>query len=151
MDTQVILFRDAMPRMLDHAGTWIGTYTHLDAEARIIDRHASRVVCEFPETGPHPYIQHNTFTWDDGREVTATLPGTFRDGRLWWDTETFSGSAWESHDGFILLNLDRKDEPGTRFHEIILMGEGGRHRTRTWHWLKDGRLIRRTLCEEARV
>ena len=137
--------------MLDHEGIWEGTYTHLDASAQIMDRHKSRVECVFPTSGPHVYIQNNLFTWEDGREFGATLPGIFRDGRLWWNTPTFSGSAWETHDGYILLNLDRKDEPGVKFHEIILTGETGQHRTRTWHWLRNGKLFKRTVCEESRV
>lgn len=151
MDTHAKLFRQAMPTMLDHEGTWEGTYTHMDEQALITDRHHSRVTCEFPEHGEHVYVQHNRFTWDDGRTVTATLPGIFKEGRLWWDTPTFCGSAWETHDGYILLNLDRKDEPGVKFHEIILLGETGKFRTRTWHWFRDGQLFRRTLCEERRV
>ena len=79
------------------------------------------------------------------------LPGVYREGRLWWDTETFHGSAWETHDGMILLNLERKDDPGARFFEIIVMGETGKHRARTWHWFKDGKLFKRTLCDEWRV
>jgi hypothetical protein len=35
--------------------------------------------------------------------------------------------------------------------EVIVMGEGGQHRARTWHWFRDGRLVRRTLCDEQRV
>ena len=70
---------------------------------------------------------------------------------MWWDTETFHGSAWETHDGLVLLNLDRKDDPGARFFEIIMMGDTGEHRARTWHWFKDGQLYKRTLCNESRV
>ena len=144
-----------MPAMLDHAGVWTGRYTHISPTLEVIDSHSSRVECLFPDNGPHAYIQHNHFTWDDGREHRATLPGTFRDGRLWWDVEAFHGSAWQSRDGEILLHLHRRDEPGASFREIILLGgtdaDGVTYRTRTWHWFKDGRLIRRTLCEERRL
>jgi len=137
--------------MLDHAGTWEGTYTHLDAAAQIVDEHRSSVICEFPQSGPYVYIQHNIFTWKSGYESRSTLPGTYRDGRLWWDTETFHGSAWQTLDGLILLNLIRKDEPGASFIEVIAMGDTGEHRARTWHWFKDGKLYKRTLCDERRV
>lgn len=119
------------------------------ADGALVDQHDSRVVCEFPAEGPFAYIQHNHFLWPDGREVRATLPGVFRDGRLWWDLPTFAGCAWES-DGLILLDLQRRDEPGAAFKEIIVMGETGTHRARTWHWFKDGALYRRTLCDETR-
>jgi hypothetical protein len=140
-----------MPSLARHAGTWEGRYRHLDAEGTLIDSHNARVICEFPAHGPHVYIQHNHFLWDDGREVRATLPGLLRGDRLFWDTPTFSGFSWESHDGIILLNLDRKDEPGANFFEMITIGATGQYRARTWHWFRDGRLFKRTLCDERRV
>lgn len=139
-----------MPSMRAHEGVWEGRYIHLDAEAREIERHHSRVVCDFPVDGPFAYLQHNRFTHANGRVETATLEGIFRDGRLWWDEPTFAGSAWETKDGVILLHLDRKDMPGVVFWEVILPPAGGQ-RSRTWHFVKDGALIRRTLCEEHRV
>jgi hypothetical protein len=148
---QAAAFHAAMPTLLAHEGLWEGTYTHIDVNRNVLDTHKTRVRCEFPQYGPIVYRQHNHFIWEDGREAKAELPGEFRDGRLWWDLPTFSGSAWETHDGLILLSLNRKDEPGARFFEIIMMGEGGKSRSRTWHWFKDGALYKRTLCEETRV
>lgn len=140
-----------MPAMLAHAGTWAGRYTHLGADASVVDEHHSRVVCDFPDGGPYPYIQHNTFTWPDGQEQRATLRGTFRDGRLWWDEPTFHGSAWQTLDGLVMLHLDRRDMPGVTFWEVILPPVNGL-RSRTWHYVNaQGALIRRTLCEERRV
>jgi hypothetical protein len=141
----------AMPSLAAHAGAWVGTYVHLDAAGAPIDRHEARVRCEFPASGPFDYVQHNHFLWADGRETRAVLPGVLRDGRLWWDVETFHGSSWEAGDGIILLNLQRKDEPGAHFFEMITMGATGAHRARTWHWFKDGMLHRRTLCDERRI
>ena len=144
-------FRKAMPGMLRHEGIWEGLYTHIDDETKIIDKHRARVVCEFPTDGPYVYIQHNHFVWDDGREYKVQLPGVFRDGRLWWDTETFHGSAWETSDGLVLLNLESNDDPGANFFEMIALGDTGKHRSRTWHWFKDGKLFKRTLCDEKLV
>lgn len=149
--TQFDKFHAAMPGMRLHEGTWEGVYTHIDSDAAIIDKHKVRIRCEFPTSGEFVYIQHNHFMWEDGREFKATLPGTFKDDRLWWDLDTFNGSAWETKDGLILLNLDRKDDPGANFFELIAMGSTGRHRSRTWHWFKDGKLFKRTLCDEWKV
>lgn len=141
----------AMPTLARHRGLWRGTYRHLDAAGALIDRHDAEVRCEFPADGPYAYIQSNRFTWADGREHRATLPGVLRDGRLWWDVETFAGSSWETHDGILLLNLIRKDEPGANFFEMITLGAAGTHRARTWQWFRDGQLYRRTLCDEVLV
>ena len=145
------LLTGIMPAMLKHEGIWEGTYRHIDAENEMIDIHHARVVCEFPSEGPYGYIQRNLFTWGDGREYRSVLNGVLRDGKLCWDTETFDGSAWETDHDLILLNLNRKDEPGANFFEIICMGESGVDRARTWHWFRDGRLYKRTLCDETRI
>lgn len=146
-------FRRNMPAMLDHEGLWEGTYTHINRDAEVIDTHKVNIRCEFPTSGEYVYIQHNHFMWEDGREFKMTLPGVYRDGRLWWDLETFSGSAWQTDDNLILLNLTRKDDPGASFFEIIVMvmGDNGQHRSRTWHWFKNGQLFKRTLCDEWKV
>lgn len=146
-----VLLDEAMPTMRRHEGVWEGIYRHLDAEGVPIDTHRVRIACEFPDDGDFAYIQHNHFMWDDGRDFRATLPGVLRDGRLWWDLPTFAGYAWETLDGILLLNLTRKDEPGANFFEMITMGATGEHRSRTWQWFKDGRLYKRTLCDEWRV
>ncbi|MCC5611693.1 DUF3598 domain-containing protein [Nostoc sp. CHAB 5834] len=140
-----------MPSILLHEGVWEGTYRHVDADGRLIDRHQTRVVCTFPDEGPYAYVQSNTFTWEDGRIYQVDLPGILSGDRLHWDTETFHGTAWEAGDGVVLLNLARYDEPGARFFEKIVMGQSGDHRSRTWQWFRDGRLYKRTLCDEQRV
>lgn len=136
--------------MRAHEGVWEGTYTHLDADGGEIDRHAARVVCEFPGSGDPFYVQHITFTWPDGRVRNDRFDGHIRGDIISFDTPSFTGKAWES-DGVVLLHLDRKDEPGAHFVEAFILAPDGKTRARTWHWFKDGRLIRRTLCDERRV
>lgn len=142
---------DVMSVMRRHEGIWAGDYIHVTPDGTVIDRHTAKVRCEFPQDGPYAYIQHNHFVWPDGRELKVDLPGVLKDDRLWWNTETFSGFAWATYDDIILLNLQRKDEPGPNFFEMITLGDTGRHRARTWQWFKDGRLFKRTLCNESRV
>lgn len=140
-----------MPAMLAHEGVWNGTYRHIDLAGETVDLHQARVECIFPNNGPWAYIQKNLFTWDDGRERRVTLHGELRDAKLWFDHETFSGTSWETDKGLVLLDLDRKDDPGANFYEIICMGASGMDRARTWHWFKDGKLFKRTLCDERRT
>jgi hypothetical protein len=116
----------------------------------MIDQHNARVACVFPDAGPFAYVQKN-FTWADVRELRAELPGILRDSRLWWDVATFHGYSWKAGDGIMLLNLQRKDEPGTNFFEMITMGSTGTYRARTSRWFRDRRLYKRTLYDEQRV
>lgn len=140
------------PATRAHEGVWEGVYTHLNAAAEIEDRHKALVVCDFP-TEPEAafYRQHITFTWQDGRQRQDIFEGRATGPFLYYDTPTFHGRSWETEDGLVLLNLQRKDEPGANFFEIIVMGASGEHRARTWHWFREGRLYRRTLCAESRI
>ncbi|MEP2987861.1 MAG: hypothetical protein ABJL11_09720 [Parasphingorhabdus sp.] len=145
------ILSDVMPQMIRHEGIWKGIYRHVDANSVEVDVHNARVECIFPAEGPYAYIQKNLFTWADGREYHSTLNGVLRDGKLWWNNEIFEGCGWETDFGLILLNLERKDDPGANFYEIICLGDDDKHRARTWHWFKDGQLFKRTLCDEYRA
>lgn len=138
------------PMMLKHEGIWEGTYTHLDADGNILDQHKSSVECVFPKEGEVVYIQKNKFSWDNGTSYVSEFSGIIKDEKLFWDTDTFVGYGWES-EGCVLLKLDRKDDPGAHFIEIIILGENANHRVRTWHWFKNGICFKRTLCKESRV
>lgn len=140
--------KELMPNLFLHEGVWEGTYRHIDMDGNTIDIHKSRVECIFPEEGEVVYIQKNHFTWDDGREYKVEFPGILVDGKIFWDTETFSGYGWMSGENMFCLELDRKDDIGARFHEVIVMGENNDQRVRTWHWFKNGACFKRTLCNE---
>jgi hypothetical protein len=137
--------------MLRHEGIWEGHYTHLAIDRTLVDRHATRIICEFPDSGPHAYVQHSRYIWADGRTWEGTLPAVLRDGRLWWDSERFHGSGWEAGDGLICLNLVRRDAPDSFYHELISLSPDGLSRQRTWQWFQYGRPWKRTLCDEVRV
>lgn len=144
-------FAEAMPNMLRHAGNWEGIYRHVERDGTLIDTHRMRTFCEFPDDGEFAYIQHNVISWDDGRTVERSFGGAFRDGRLWWDTDRFVGHGWETDEGVVMLRLDRKDEPGVHFVEMISLSADGNTRARTWQWFENGNPTRRTLCDEWRV
>ena len=134
-----------------HLGTWKGTYRHVDLFAQEEELIQSQVICEFPDDGLVFYRQSIELEHADGSVTRTGFDGVDRGDHLWFDTPTFVGKSWETEDGVVLLNLQRKDEPGAHFVEVIILGEGGKHRARTWHWFKDGQLYRRTLCDEVRV
>lgn len=140
-----------MPGIIWHKGVWEGTYRHIDMEGNTLDVHNSRVACIFPSSGETVYLQHNTFTWEDGRIHQAEFQGKLVGDKIYWDTDTFSGYGWITNDNIFLLTLDRKDDIGAKFHEIIVMGDNKNHRVRTWHWFKNGECFKRTLCNEYRI
>lgn len=147
----MIGFAQAMPNMLRHAGEWKGVYRHIARDGTLIDRHRMWTGCVFPNEGPFAYVQSNRASWDDGREEERSFGGVYRDGLLHWDTDRFFGTGWETREGVVMLRLDRKDEPGVHFIEMIVLSADGRTRARNWQWFENGSPTRRTLCDERRI
>jgi hypothetical protein len=79
--------REEMPILARHEGDWIGTYTVVDLQGNICDRHKSHLTCEFPDEGSFHYYQTNRYTWSDGKKEEHKFPGIYRDKALWFDTE----------------------------------------------------------------
>ena len=140
-----------MPAMLRHEGTWEGTYRFVDLAGNTTDLHSSRIECVFPDDGPFAYVQRNFYEWDDGRTLQLEFGGEIQGDRLFWDTERFRGYGWTTDDDIVMLTLERKDEPGVTFTEMILLAPDPNYRARTWHWFRDGKLYQRTLCDERRT
>ena len=134
-----------------HKGIWEGAYRYVDATGATEELIQSRVVCTFPEEPEVFYRQEIELKHEDGSITRAGFDGAHRGDHLWFDTPTFVGKSWETPDGLVWLNLQRKDVPGAYFIEVIILAGGGERRARTWHWFKDGALFRRTLCDEVRV
>ncbi|MEO1247038.1 MAG: hypothetical protein AAFX56_15250 [Pseudomonadota bacterium] len=142
------LIAERMPAMLRHEGVWEGTYTTISKAGEITDRHRSRVICEFPDSGEIVYLQKNRFDWDNGDTFESEFGGILDGDRIVWDNDRFTGYGWVTRDDLVLLTLERNDKPGEHFNEVIVLSSDGRQRGRTWHWFRDGELYQRTLCDE---
>jgi hypothetical protein len=143
-----------MPLLARHEGVWEGTYRQYDAQGRLTDEHASRLLCRFPDTG-HAYHQTNYYRWSDGRTETRDFPALVRDGRLIWDNAFIKGWAADvALDDFArttMLNWVRTGEPDLYLYEMIQLSDDGQARARVWQWFKADRLFQRTLVDERRV
>lgn len=144
--------RDEMPLLARHEGEWVGTYIYIDAEGKILDRHSSHLTCRFPDADLNAYHQTNRYTWDDGRTEEHQFPATYRDGKIWFDTERIRGYAWEVDDKTLMLTWHYRREPEKYLYEMIQLSSDGHHRARTWHWFdENGEIYKRTIIKEERV
>lgn len=143
--------KDDMPLLARHEGEWHGTYTHVDREGTIIDRHRSVLTCSFPTDGSNPYFQTNHYTWDDGREELIEFPASYADKKIHFDTDRIDGFCWEVDDHAIVLHWNYKSDPTVELYELILLDDSGTNRTRTWHWLRAGECFQRTLINEKKL
>ncbi len=143
--------RDEMPVLARHEGNWLGTYTLLDNEGKILDQHQSHLSCQFPETGDYPYLQTNIYEWENGQREEYQFPGIYRDKILWFDTERIDGKAWEVDDSTIILWLTYKGVADAYVYEMIYISPCNNHRARTMHWFKNNEIYQRTMIKEERM
>jgi hypothetical protein len=147
--------REEMPILARHEGVWEGMYRYYDAEGKLTDEHKSRLVCRFPNDGPHPYHQTNYYTWADGKTEIRDFPATYKDKRVWWDNENIQGYATEAtfddHKRTVALFWQRTGDPELCLYEMIQINDEGTLRNRIWHWYRKGVLIQRTQVDEHRV
>ncbi|KAF3890685.1 MULTISPECIES: DUF3598 family protein [Nostocales] len=145
------LIREEMPVLVRHEGDWLGTYTVVDVEGKIIDKHESHLTCQFPDDDAYSYYQINRYKWANGKQEEHQFPGTYRDKALWFNTERIDGKAWEIDNATIILWFSYKTAPGMYLYEMINLSPCNNYRSRTWHWFKDHQLFQRTLIQEERL
>lgn len=147
--------KDGMPLLARHEGVWEGHYRYFDAEGNKVDEHKSKLLCRFPDSGPHPYHQTNYYTWADGRTETRDFPANFRNGRLEWDNDLIKGWAadvpLDENSRTTMLYWVRKDDPDMYLYEMIHLSDCGNFRSRVWQWIKEGKTLQRTLIDETRT
>lgn len=142
--------REEMPVLVRHEGDWSGTYTLVDLQGNILDRHESHLTCEFPSEDAH-YYQTNRYTWSDGKKEEHKFRGIYRAKALWFDTERIKGKAWEVDDSTIILSFSHKGVPEMSLYEMIQISPCNNYRARTWHWFNNHKITCRTLIQEERM
>ena len=131
-----------------HVGAWEGTYTRIDREGRVLDRHASRLECRIEGDR---YFQTNRYTWPDGRSEVKQFEGTFvADGRLAFDTARLKGLAQDADGRAITLHWTYAHEPENEYYEIITLVDDT-HRARTWQHFERGEFVKLTVIDERKV
>lgn len=140
------------PILAKHMGEWEGQYIHLDAEGREIDRHKSHLRMWEPEDGSCDVIQVNTYTWPD-RQEAIQFNGVLKGRDIHFDNDRIVGRMNQWDDLTIVLTWSYKDllKPGNYLYELIQLSRDGQQKVRTWHWMEDDRLIKRTIIKERKV
>lgn len=145
-----------MPMYAQGQGVWEGMYRHLDAEAKIIDEHKSRLIIRMPDEGPYPIIQTNLYYWPDGRVEKREFNVKYENRRIVYDNALIKGYfaeiAEDDHNQTLLGYWRRHGLDNVFFYEMIVRQSATGHRTRTWQWVNDaGGVYRRTLIDEKKV
>lgn len=138
-----------MPLLARTLGIWDGTYTRVDPDGRLLDRHRCRLTCSWQDDGT--YLQVNEYSWDDGRRETFRFPATVSGGRLHFDTERILGDAWEIGPNTMVLNWVYKQDPSGFRWELITLSDDYNRKSRVWQHFDGSKLVAVTVIKEERA
>lgn len=140
-----------MDLLRQHVGIWEGDYTHIDpADRSVQESYAFRIKVECPDYGPIAYRQTSRYRWDDGRTTELVYTGIAQGDRLLIDDGRVRGEIRAIEPQTLYMRFGYTADPGNQVTEMIQLSRDGRHRARTWHWLRDEQLWRITLVREQR-
>jgi len=143
--------RKEMTVLSRHAGEWVGIYTVVDLEAKVLSTRQSHISCLFPENESYHYYQINRYSWDDGKKDEYHCPGTYQeDKKLWMESDRFQGQVWEVDNNTIIMKFSYKNIPDVYLYEMIQISPCNNYRSRTAHWFKNNQIYQRTLIQEER-
>jgi len=57
----------------------------------------------------------------------------------------------DEFDRTMLLYWKRINEPDLYIYEMIQLSDDRKHRSRTWQWFNNGKLLKRTLIDELKI
>jgi hypothetical protein len=140
---------DTFGLMTRHRGIWEGLYTHLDANThRIVEQQMFRIRAEY-FTHHHPsYRQTSHYWWPDGREQELMYEGSMHGDALQIDNGRIWGHCRAISVDTLYMEFGYTATPDLRIAEMLQLSDDGKHRARTWHWLRSGVLERITLVRE---
>lgn len=146
-------WRQEFPILAEHTGKWQGEYVHLDPTGAVVDRHTSLLHCWMPQDGPYDIVQTNTYTWPDGRQEEVEFGGRLEGGDVLFENDRITGHMHQTDARTILLTWSNKNDqkPGSYLYEMIQLSQDGQQMVRTWHWMENDRLVKRTIICESKV
>ena len=145
-----------MPVMARMEGVWDGEFRRVDAKGELIEAVPSRVIARFlPDGEAYDYHQVNITRPGGEGEQRIESQGKWDVDRLRFSNARLNGWAQDlAADPSGLTSVFRMtftDGSGLTVSEIVSLSDDGNRRMRATQYMRDGRIVRRTLIDEERV
>ena len=145
-----------MPVMARMEGVWEGEFRRVDSEGALIELAPSRVIVSFlPDGEPYDYHQVNITRPGEEGEQRIESRGKWDVDRLRFTNARLNGWAQDlASDPSGLTSVFRMkftDGSGLTVSEIVSLSADGNRRMRATQYIRDGRIVRRTLIDEKRA
>ncbi len=149
-------FERRFPSLSKQIGTWEGKFRRIDSDGKLTADFASKITVKIDFSNlEKPYHQTNFYTFADGKTQKIESSGSIERDKLIFSNEQIEGYAAEiSADPTqrsSMFYMKYKDGSGMYVYEIVTLSDDGRSRSRATQYLKDGKIVRRTLIDEVKV
>jgi hypothetical protein len=137
------------------AGVYSGTFRRYDADGQLLEQFPAEVVVRLQhKNGRLLYHQTNLYRPADGPVQRLDSHGEIRDGRLWFSNERLQGWTQPvqapAGDRAAVLMMEFTDGSGLTVHELVVISADGQQRSRVAQYFCNGRVVRRTMIDEAK-
>ena len=152
----VLFTRSGSPHIAGQQGVWRGVFRRYDPSGKLTAEFPSEITMRvIPKDGRLDYHQTNRYFPEGKPKEVIESYGEVRDGRAYFGNARLEGWKMDVPDdpsqrsAVILMNY--KDGSGMYVHEIVSVSSDGRYRARATQYLKEGRLVSRTLIDEEKI
>ena len=152
----VLFTRSGVPHIAGQQGVWRGVFRRYDPSGKLTAEFPSEITMRvIPKDGRLDYHQTNRYFPEGKPKEVIESYGEVRDGRAYFGNARLEGWKMDVPDdpsqrsAVILMNY--KDGSGMYVHEIVSVSSDGRYRARATQYLKEGRLVSRTLIDEEKI
>ncbi|MEM7706422.1 MAG: CpcT/CpeT family chromophore lyase [Pseudomonadota bacterium] len=138
-------------------GTWEGTFTRVDPEGKVLETFPTKIVATFlPDGHEYDFHQLNIYRSGESNEQVIESYGKWNVDRLHFFNDRLEGWSKDldlDDSGLTYaFTMNFKDGSGISVSEIISRNPNDLdERLRATQYMKDGKLLRRTLIEERRT
>jgi hypothetical protein len=133
-------------RLSHIAGVWLGTYTHLTPDGKLLDQYASRQECRLEGDKWYERIVYHVGT---SQEQTLDFRARFDGDELIFDDAQFHGESIRVNEEVSIFDYYWKDRPHIRIVETIVFSRHDR-KSRVWQTFEHGQLTKVTIIDERR-
>ena len=148
-------FERKFPVLSRQEGVWEGRFRRYDADGKLMADFASQITVRLNFDNPKSqYQQTNFYTFADGKTQKIESEGRIEGEKLVFSNAQIEGWATDlisdENKRTSVFYLQYKDGSGVYVYEIVTLSDDGKSRSRATQYLKDGKIVRRTLIDEVK-
>jgi hypothetical protein len=148
-------FAKKFPVISRQEGVWTGRFRRYDADGNLTADSASEITVKLDFSNEKtPYRQTNKYVFADGKTQTIESEGRIEGDKLVFSNAQIEGWATDltsdENKRTSFFYLKYKDGSNMYVYEIVTLSDDGKSRSRATQYLKDGKIVRRTLIDETK-